>query len=134
MSKGARVKTNDTGKPEHILTMTGRVEKFADITPRFLRMVGMAGQPMSGLATITPKKKYDFKIIKVFAEKGVDIKVNLAPRPEGTPGYILTVENLKKTIGRYYDTVIIKTDSKLKPILKIKVYGNIIKSKKKETG
>ncbi len=96
-------------------------------------MMGMTGQPVSGLATIIPKKKYDFKIIKAFAEKGENIKVNLSSRPEGNPGYILTVGNLKKTIGRYYDTVVLKTDSKIKPIIKIKVYGNIIKAKKKET-
>jgi len=95
-------------------------------------MVGMAGKPISGSAIITPEKKYDFKIIKAFAEKGVNIKVNLAPRPGEKPGYVLTVENLKKTIGRYYDTVFLETDSKLKPVIKIKVYGNIIKPDKKE--
>ena len=113
--------------------MTGRVEKFADITPRFLRMVAMAGQPISSSVTITPEKKYAFKIIKAFAQKGTHINVTLSPRPEGTPGYIVSVENLKKTIGRYYDTVVLKTDSKLKPVIKIKVYGNIIKPKKKGT-
>jgi hypothetical protein len=133
ISKGARVKTNDTGTPEHILTMTGRVEKFADISPRFLRMVGMAGQPLSSSVTITPEKKYDFKITKASAVKGTHIKVSLSPRPEGTPGYIVSVENLKKTMGRYYDTVVLKTDSKLKPVIRIKVYGNIIKSNKKGT-
>ena len=113
--------------------MTGKVEKFADISPQFLRMVGMAGQPISSSTTITPEKKYDFKIIEAFAEKGTDIKVTLSLRPEGAPGYIVSVENLKKTIGRYYDTVVLKTDSELKPVIKIKVYGNIIKSNKKGT-
>ena len=113
--------------------MTGRVDKFADISPRFLRMVGMAGQPLSSSATITPQKKYDFKIIKAFAQKGTHINVTLAPQPEGTPGYIVSVENLKKTMGRYSDTVILKTDNKLKPVIKIKVYGNIIQPKKKGT-
>ena len=61
-------------------------------------MVGMAGQPMSSSVTITPEKKYDFKIIKAFAEKGTHIKVTLSPRPEGAPGYIVSVENLKKTM------------------------------------
>ncbi|OQY05988.1 MAG: hypothetical protein B6I22_06660 [Desulfobacteraceae bacterium 4572_123] len=113
--------------------MAGPVEKFASISPRFLRMIGTAGESISGSITITPENKYNFKILKASADKGVNIKVGFTPRPEGKPGYILTVENLKKTIGRYYDTVVLKTDSKLKPIIKIKVYCNIIKPKKKET-
>lgn len=116
-----------------MLVVSGRVEEFADITPRFLRMVGMAGQQISGSTTITPNKKYDFKILKAFANKGADIKVNIAPRAGGKPGYILTVENLKKTIGGYYDTVVLQTDSKLKPVIEIKVYGTITKPDNKET-
>lgn len=48
-----------------------------------------------------------------------------AKPPRGT-GYILTVENLKKEKGRYYDLISLKTDSKIKPLIKINVYGQIM--------
>lgn len=106
------------------------MEKFVNITPRFLRLVGPPGQPLSGSVTIVPEKKYDFKILQARAAKPQNIKVTLAPRPASEPGYILTVENLKETIGRYYDTIYLETDSKLQPRLQVKVYGNIIKAPK----
>ncbi len=38
---------------------------------------------------------------------------------------MLTVENLKKEQGRYSDTIILKTDSKIRPEIKISVAGVI---------
>ena len=38
---------------------------------------------------------------------------------------VLTVENLKKTPGRYVDTILLTTDSSIQPTLKIFVYGDI---------
>jgi len=43
----------------------------------------------------------------------------------------LTVENLKKVGGRYSDTIYLKTDSKIKPEIKIRVYGNIFEKHQK---
>jgi hypothetical protein len=40
-------------------------------------------------------------------------------------GYVLTVENLKNDKGRYFDTIKLTTDSKLRPEIKIHVYGYI---------
>jgi hypothetical protein len=53
-------------------------------------------------------------------------------RPEGA-GYILIVENLKKEKGRYYDMISLKTDSKIKPLIKINVYGHIVAPKPSKT-
>jgi hypothetical protein len=41
-------------------------------------------------------------------------------------GYILTIENKKTVAGRYADTVILTTDSRIKPTITIPVYGQII--------
>ena len=46
--------------------------------------------------------------------------------------YVLTVENLKKTKGRYVDTIKFKTDSKIRPEIKIYVIGNILDRPKNE--
>ncbi len=76
---------------------------------------------------IIPVAKYPFKILEVRAQKGKDIRFELKPlNDQEQAGYELIVENLKKTKGRYSDTIIIKTDSKVKPELKIHVYGDIL--------
>ena len=40
-------------------------------------------------------------------------------------GYLLTVENTRKEKGRYRDTIVLKTTSKIRPELEIGVSGNI---------
>lgn len=71
-------------------------------------------------------KEYPFKIRKVEAEKGEDIKVSYKKMNGQSPvEYKLTVESTKKTSGRFFDTIIIRTDSKYRPELKIYVFGNI---------
>jgi len=35
------------------------------------------------------------------------------------------VENLKQETGRYYDTIFLMTDSRVKPKISIQVYGKI---------
>ena len=85
--------------------------------------------------TIIPEAKYPFKIEEVRAQKGKDIRFELKPsEDQKQPGYQLIIENLKKTKGRYSDAIFLKTDSKIKPELKIQVYGDIldkIREKKK---
>jgi hypothetical protein len=44
-------------------------------------------------------------------------------KKSGAMAYELEVENLRQTTGRYYDTIVLKTDSKVRPELKVKVYG-----------
>jgi len=76
---------------------------------------------------IIPEPKYPFKIEEVRAQKGKDIRLELKPLNEQEQsGYELIVENLKKTKGRYSDTIILKIDSKVKSELKIHVYGDIL--------
>jgi hypothetical protein len=85
------------------LTIMGHVEQFVDIVPKRAVLNGVAGSPTKNIAftideTKSPEKKE----------------------------YVLTVENLQKTKGRYVDTIKLKTDSKIRPEIKIYVIGNII--------
>ena len=76
---------------------------------------------------IIPEAKYPFKIEEVRAQKGKDIRFELKPlEDQKQVGYQLIVQNLKKTKGRYSDVIILKTDSKVKPELKINVHGDIL--------
>lgn len=100
--------------------------------PRVVKIIGSVGEKIVKTVTIIPEKKYPLKITDVTAKKGKDIKFNLTQIKEpDKKGYLLTVENLKKDHGRFYDTISLKTNSELKPEIIIRIYGNIIDKKQK---
>jgi hypothetical protein len=120
------VKTNAPDQSVFYLTVTGNVENFVTIVPKRLTLHGVAGHPIKATAKIIPEKKYPFKIesVSVVNKKNISVKLEEAKDSKMTE-YFLTVENLKKTTGRYFDTIKIKTDSNIRPEIKIHVVANI---------
>ena len=95
-------------------------------------MTGQAGQDIFKEVTIVPLEKYPFKIVEAKPEKDGNIRVELK---EDKQAYLLTVYNLKQGKARYYDNIIVKTDSKVRPKLTISVYCNVAdKPKAKSDG
>lgn len=125
--KNITVTTNDRKNRQVRLAIAGYVEKFVNIAPRSVRLRGYVGRTIKAVVKIIPEKKYPFKIIGSGLINPMNIRFTLeeAKPPRGA-GYILTVENLKKEKGRYYDMISLKTDSKIKPLIKINVYGQIM--------
>ncbi len=135
LNKNIKVKTDDLKHPDLNLSVSGLVEKFATITPRIVRLIGPAGKQIKVSVAIVPEKKYQFNIVEARAIKGENISVKTeAVKTTKGARYVLTIENLKKNHGRYFDTVSVKTDSRIRPEIKIKVFGNIIDNKKKGKG
>jgi hypothetical protein len=132
LKKTIKVETNDTRRPKFNLIVKGFVERFVTITPARIRLTGEPKTPIKTSVSIIPEKKYPFKILDVNAKKGKNIRQDLqeTKTSKGEKGYLLTVENLKKETGRYFDTIILKTDSKIQPEITISVYGNIFTKKK----
>ena len=124
MKKTAGVYTNDKNRPQQDLVISGMVEKFATIRPQHVSLRGVAGDSIKGQVSIIPEKKYPFKILDARAQDGKNINFQLdeVKNPKG-PAYELKVENLSQKTGRYFDTVILKTDSKVRPELNVVVYG-----------
>ena len=106
------------------------VEKFVDIKPKYIRLTGKAGESISTLVSVIPVQKYSFKVTGVNAMKGRDIQFALSEKsfPEGD-GYEILVKNQKMDPCRYHDVLSLKTDSKIQPVIKVSVYGNISKPK-----
>ena len=124
MKKTAAVFTNDQSLPQQDLVISGQVEKFVTIRPKHLSLRGYAGDPIKGVVTIIPEKKYPFKILDAQAKDGKNINIQLNEvKKSGGQAYELKVENLSQKTGRYFDTVILKTDSKVRPELNVVVYG-----------
>jgi hypothetical protein len=113
--------------------LIGEIEKPAIIQPNSVKLIGTIGEKISQKVTITPRPGDAFNIIKVSPYKGTDIrytmeKINLF----GKKAYQLTVENIKKTEGRYLDNITITTDRSDFPPLVIIVTGVIEKSPGKD--
>jgi hypothetical protein len=124
MRKTAGVYSNDKTRPRQDLVISGQVEKFVTIRPQHANMRGFVGDPIKATVTIIPEKKYPFKILNLRAKDGKYIKYQLEETKESdTTVYKLIVENLKTDAGRYYDSIILKTDSKIRPELNVRVYG-----------
>ena len=98
-----------------------------------MKLSGPADTQIKQLVYIIPRKKYPFKIIGAKARVGKDIRYryDVHKSAEGN-GYVVTVENLKKTKGRYYDAIHLKTDSKISPNIVINVYGSITEDENTE--
>lgn len=116
-----------------ILTVSGQVEKFVSISPKRVRLTGYVGQPLKTVVKIIPEKKYPFKIIgtKTSDQKNISYTLEEMQDLPGT-GYILSVENVRKKQGNYYAMISLKTDSKIKPLIQISIYGNILEPKQTE--
>ena len=126
MRKTAGVYTNDKTHPRQDLVISGQVEKYVTIRPQHANIRGFVGDPIKGSVTIIPEKKYPFKILNLRAKDGKYIKYQLEETKESdTTAYKLNIENLKTDAGRYYDAIIIETDSQIRPELNVKVYGYI---------
>ncbi len=122
LEKIAEVMSNDPEAPIVNLKMFGQVEKFVTINPAALHLRGLAGEKIKGTVYIIPENKYPFQIMGVQSTGG-KLKFVLTEVKEGSSnGYALSVENLALEAGSYNDTVILKTDSSIRPVLQVRVY------------
>ena len=109
------------------LVITGSVTHFARMEPAYARLVGTEGTDIKKAITITREKDYPFKIVRANARNGNDIAIDVQEFSKADAnGYILTIESKKKDVGRFADSVILTTDSSIKPTITIPVYGQII--------
>ncbi len=124
--KRVLVETNDPENPQIQLKIGGNVEKFADIEPPNVRLVGPSGKELKRQVSVVPLEKHPFTIVGVTAEHGENIRFKLDEiKTAQTTKYLLTIENRRKEKGRYRDLILLKTDSRLRPEIRISVYGDI---------
>ena len=118
---------NDPQQPRVSLLLKGKVEKWAHFSSRSIILRGRAGKKISSELVINQRPDYPFKVLNVTARYGRDIKYRLEKMTGSqSAGYILKVENLKDTPGRYFDTIYLQTDSSLHPKIGINVNGVIL--------
>jgi len=125
-SKNITVYTNDPKQPRLMLLISGQVNRFVTIEPENVNLKGIAGQKIQTSVNIVPDTHYPFNILESLADKGKNIRFALEKKADG---YVLTVENLLETAGRYFDKITLKTDNPAMPRIAVNVYGNILSEK-----
>lgn len=126
--ESVRIITNDEMQPGLDVIVTGRVEKFAEIEPKVVRLIGKVGETMMATVKILPNAKFPFKINNFRATHGKYIDLNLEEQRTGNQVvYLLTVRNTKTDTGRYDDRVILVTDSNVRSTILIPVFVRISK-------
>jgi len=120
------VHTNDPRAAVVELTVSGRVEAFADIRPKTVFLRAKAGETASAVALILPRPERPFAIKNLRAVRGRDIRFELAQKagPSG-PVYELRVFNTRKEPGRIADIVVIETDHPARTAIQVMVTGEV---------
>lgn len=121
-----RIRTNDPNRPWIEVSLTGMVEKFAEIRPERVQFAGAAGKPLFAEVEIIPRADLPFIIGEIKAKSGKFIKYELTQRcADGNNRCVIRVENTRREKGRYIDTLHVLTDSKIRPYIPIYITGMI---------
>ncbi|MCP3942269.1 MAG: hypothetical protein GY710_12385 [Desulfobacteraceae bacterium] len=110
--------------------VTGKVEKVVDITPRTVSLTGAPGDVLEAMVTITPADKYKFSILELDQKYKTNIKADLVKPAKGNLSWQVKIIANSQKADDLYDIITLKTDSKYKPVLKIRVYAIYLKDKK----
>jgi hypothetical protein len=127
LTKRITVNTDSPVTPLLNLTVIGNINNFVRIIPDRVILNGFIGDPIVRTVKIIPEENYPFKMVgdRTVRKKYIRYELEEANLAEKTE-YVLTVANLKKQKGRYFETIRLKTDSKIRPEISIRVYGNIL--------
>ncbi len=128
VNKRVTVFSNDPNDSQILLAVRGKIEHYVILKPRAINFWGTADRKLARKVEIIPGKEIKLLIKKIRSTILNEVKYKLnAGKKEGE--YLLTVENIRTTHGRYYGKIIMETNLKEKPELILKVYGNIRKPK-----
>jgi hypothetical protein len=117
------VYTNIPDNKKITLKVIAKIESIVSIEPDRVHLWGNAGEKIQETIIITPKKNYEFKILDIVAANGRDIEYKIEKIKNNS--FKLNITNEKTTKGTYSDILFLRTDSKLKPALRINIFGNI---------
>jgi hypothetical protein len=127
LKKKILVKTDDPNNRKFHLVVTGKVEKVVDITPRTVSLSGAPGEVLEARVTITPTEKYRFSILGLEQKYNTQIKAQLVKPAQGDLAWQVKITSTSQKADDLYDVITLKTDSKYKPTLKIRVYAIYLK-------
>lgn len=110
--------------------VTGKVENVVDITPSTVSMSGVPGEVLESTVTIMPADKYNFSILELEQKFNTQIKAQLIKPANKNLPWQVKITSTSEKADDLYDIITLKTDSKYKPTLKIRVYAIYLKDEK----
>ncbi len=132
MKKATLVRTDDPEKSRFKVTVTGKVEQVVTIRPNRVYLQGNQGDTLETMVEITPSQKYQFSILGLEQKNNTNIKASLIA-PEGDKkSWRIRVKAESDEAGQLSDLLTLRTDSKYRPSITIRVYAKFIE--KKESG
>ena len=129
MKKVIKVKTDDPAKKQFKLVVTGPVEKVVDISPETVHLSGVPGDTLEAVVNITPSEKYPFSILGMKTRGNAGIKPELVAPAENKKTWQIRIQCSSDKIQNLYDVLTLKTDSRYKPKLIIRVSAMFLKKK-----
>ena len=118
--------TDDPNNPTTYLTIQGFVEKVVDITPKTIVFQGDSGDIMEKTITIIPTEKYPLNILDLEFKNGQYLTCELKKTQiNGKQAFKILVKIKKDAKNNFYDKVLIKTDSSVKPLISIWVRARL---------
>lgn len=125
LNKSATVVTNDPKNGKITLSITGPVEAFAQLNPRYVRISGPTGQPLEERVVVTPNPKYKFKLkgSRQVPANSQKFTHTVTKAPDGN--YVVSVKNIQETAGTYFGSVVLDIDNPLRKSIRIDVHGNL---------
>jgi hypothetical protein len=109
------------------------VDAVAKITPRTVSLSGTPGDVLEAMVTITPIDKYKFSILGLDQKFNTQIKATLVKPDMVKPDMVkpgkknsawqVKITSTSQKADDFYDIITLKTDSKYKPKITIRVYA-----------
>ncbi len=127
MKKVILVKTDDPQKRKFNLVVTGPVEKVVEINPVSVYLDGNPGDTLESVVTITPSEKYKFSIIKIKQKINTNIKAQLIEPKADEKFWQVKIKSTSDKADNFFDVLTLKTDSRYRPTLTIRVYAVFFK-------
>ncbi|MCX5893154.1 MAG: DUF1573 domain-containing protein [Deltaproteobacteria bacterium] len=123
--KETRIFVNDPERSEFSLVLTGKAKPFIEIEPsHIVRLRGAPGANLQGQVRFTSHLPGAFEITNFRTNIPDKIEVSLKPVEPGRV-YVLEVKNKAQNSGPYAGLVELSTNSKERPRLIVRVFGEI---------
>ncbi|SLM29284.1 Conserved hypothetical protein [Desulfamplus magnetovallimortis] len=108
------------------LTVEGVVKAIVRISPRVLRLMGKKSEKTEASVSVVPEPGYPLKVLSMKLQEGKHIVAEIKSNNTQNDGCEIVVRNIMNRPGRYFDMIVLKTDSTIQPEIKISVFGNIM--------
>lgn len=130
MKKNIKIESDDPIKKRFNLVVKGLVEKIVTVLPQTIRMQGRPGETLEKIVSITPSPKYPFSILDIKIKNKTPIQTTLIKPESNNKPWQISVKVTSDEVQSFYDVLKIRTDSKLKPNLTVRVFAAFVAPKR----